>query len=308
MILVAVLAQNQQEFLMFAMFSTPIVHARILARVALAGLVIASLPAFQARAETGPLVAGADVGNAPYIIAKPDGTYDGFDVERLAEIARRIGRPGYQLIDQQWSGIFAGLNAKRFEFIMASTVITRERAESVLFTEGDHENDYRFLILKSSAPITKLEDLKGKVIAVNQGNTYDKWVTDRAEQYGWKVERYAKNEDAVQAVLAKRAYANLASTGATAWTASKNPRLVGSLVIESGQNKGMVFRKDDAALRNQIEEALECMKLDGTMARLQAKWLGVEAGPNSAARQVKPGYGEPGMPGYDPTEHTPKCS
>ena len=274
---------------MFALCCTPIVRARILARVALAALVIASLSVVQTRAETGPLVAGADVGNAPYIIAKPDGTYDGFDVERLAELARRIGRPGYQLVDQQWSGIFAGLNAKRFEFIMASTVITPERAESVLFTEGDHENDYRFLILKSSAPITKLEDLKGKVIAVNQGNTYDKWVTDRAEQYGWKVERYAKNEDAVQAVLAKRAYANLASTGATAWTASKNPRLVGSLVIESGQNKGMVFRKDDAALRNQIEVALECMKLDGTIARLQAKWLGVEAGPNAVARQVKPG-------------------
>lgn len=293
---------------MFALRSTLRSSATLLTRFSLAGLILGGLCALQARAETGPLVAGADVGNAPYIIAKPNGTYDGFDVERLAEIARRIGRPGYKLVDQQWSGIFAGLNAKRFEFIMASTVITRERAESVLFTEGDHENDYRFLILKASPPITKLEDLKGKVIAVNQGNTYDKWVTDRAEQYGWKVERYAKNEDAVQAVLAKRAYANLASTGATAWTASKNPRLAGSLVIESGQTKGMVFRKDDAALRNQIEEALECMKLDGTIARLQAKWLGVEAGPNSAARQVRPGFGEPGMPGYDPTVHTPKCS
>ena len=259
-------------------------------------------------AQPGPLVAGADVGNAPYIIAKPDGSYDGFDVERLELLAKRIGRSGYKLIDQQWSGIFAGLNAKKFEFIMASTVITKERAETVLFTEGDHENDYRFLVHKSAPDIKSLEDLRGKVIAVNQGNTYDKWVSERAQEYGWTVSRFAKNEDAVQAVLAKRAYANLASAGATDWTAKKNPLLKPSLIISSGQTKGMVFRKDDVALRNQIENALECMKLDGTIARLQKKWLGIDAEPGSAAVTVKPGYGEPGMPGYESTEHTPVCS
>jgi len=247
------------------------------------------------------------VGNAPYIIARPDGTYEGFDVDRLAEIARRLGRPGYKLVDQQWSGIFAGLNAKRFDFIMASTVITRERSEAVLFTEGDHSNDYRFLVRKGEPQITSLEDLRGKVIAVNQGNVYDRWVSERAEKYGWKIERYAKNEDAVQAVLAKRADANLASAGATVWTATKNPRLVASLVIDSGQTKGIAFRKDDVALRNRIEEIIECMKLDGTIARLQEKWLAVEASADSPARQVRPGYGEPGMAGYDPAPHTPQC-
>jgi polar amino acid transport system substrate-binding protein len=262
----------------------------------------------QAGTSDGPLIVGADVGNAPYIIARPDGTYDGFDVERLAEIAKRLGRPGYKLIDQQWSGIFAGLNAKRFDFIMASTVITRERSESVLFTEGDHNNDYRFLVRKASPEIKSMEDLRGKTIAVNQGNVYDQWVTERAAKYDLKIERYAKNEDAVQAVLSRRADANLASTGATAWTAMKNPQLVGSLVIETGQTKGMVFRKDDVALRNQIENIVECMKLDGTIARLQKKWLGVDATPNSSAMQVRAGYGEPDMGGYDPTPHTPKCN
>ena len=278
-------------------------HQRFwLACLAFAGLTGVCLAA------KGPLVAGADVGNAPYIIAKPDGTYDGFDVERLALLAQRLGRPGYTLVDQQWAGIFAGLNSKKFEFIMASTVITKERAETVLFTEGDHENDYRFLVHKSAPDIKSLEDLRGKVIAVNQGNTYDKWVSERAQEYNWTVARFAKNEDAIQAVLAKRAYANLASTGATDWTAKKITQLKPSLIIASGQTKGMVFRKDDTELRNEIENALECLKLDGSIARLQKKWLGVEAVAGSAALTVQPGYGEPGMPGYDPTVHTPVCN
>jgi polar amino acid transport system substrate-binding protein len=258
-------------------------------------------------AQEGPLVGGADVGNAPYIMQKPDGTYEGFDVDRLAEIARRLGRPGYKLVDQQWSGIFAGLNAKRFDLIMASTVITKERAESVLFTEGDHGNDYRFLTASSAPEVKSLDDLRGKVIAVNQGNVYDRYLAEREAQYGWKIERYAKNEDAVQAVLGGRAFANLASAGSTAWTALKNPRLKASLVIDSGQTKGMVFRKDDAELRNKVEAVLECMKLDGTIAKLHAKWLGFEPDKNSRAYAVKAGWGEPDLPGYDPTPHTPNC-
>lgn len=259
-------------------------------------------------AQEGPLVGGADVGNAPYIMQKPDGTYEGFDVDRLAEIARRLGRPGFKLVDQQWSGIFAGLNAKRFDLIMASTVITKERSEAVLFTEGDHGNDYRFLVGADAPEVKTLDDLRGKVIAVNQGNVYDKWLAEREAQYGWKIERYAKNEDAVQAVLGGRAFANLASAGATVWTASKNPRLKASLVIDSGQTKGMAFRKDDAELRNKVEMAVECMKKDGTMAKLHAKWLGFDPPKESSAYKIAAGWGEPGMPGYDPTPHELKCN
>lgn len=260
------------------------------------------------QAAESPLVAGGDVGNAPYIIKNPDGTYDGFDVQMLKEIARRLGRPGYQLVDQQWSGIFAGLDARRFEFIMASTVMTEKRAEAMLFTEATHDNDYRFLSLKSGPEIKSLDDLRGKRIAVNQGNVYDQWLTERADEYKWEVARYAKNSDAVQAVLAKRADANLASAGATTWTAVKNPMLKGGLVINSGQTKGLAFRLDDTELRNKVEDAIECMKLDGTIAALQEKWLGVEAGPDSITRNVQAGYGEPGLPGYDPTPHTPDCA
>lgn len=280
---------------------------RLFVASALGLLAVASVtaPAFS---QDGPLVGGADVGNAPYIMQKPDGTYEGFDVDRLAEIARRIGRPGYELVDQQWSGIFAGLNAEKFDLIMASTVITEERANNVLFTEGDHGNDYRFLTLDSAPEVKSLEDLRGKVIAVNQGNVYDQWLAAREDEFDWKIERYAKNDDAVQAVLAGRAFANLASNGATVWTASKSPRLKASLVIDSGRTKGMAFRKDDVELRNKVEEAVECMKLDGTIAKLHEKWLGGKPPEGSSSYTVRVGYGEPGLPGYDATPHEPKCN
>jgi polar amino acid transport system substrate-binding protein len=61
------------------------------------------------------------------------------------------------------------------------------------------------------------------------------------------------------------------------------------------------------ALRNEMQDVLDCMKKDGTIAKMSEKWFGRKPGPDSLERMVTPGYGVPGMPGYDPTPHPLKC-
>ena len=56
-----------------------------------------------------------------------------------------------------------------------------------------------------------------------------------------------------------------------------------------------------------VEEALECLKLDGTIAALSEKWFGVTPAAGSAAVTVYDGYGVPGREGHDPSAHTPNC-
>ena len=70
---------------------------------------------------SGPLLVAADGRFAPHAMARPDGSAEGFNVDLAAEIADRLGRPGYEIVDQEFSGVFAGLNAGRFEFIVAPT-------------------------------------------------------------------------------------------------------------------------------------------------------------------------------------------
>ena len=43
------------------------------------------------------------------------------------------------------------------------------------------------------------------------------------------------------------------------------------------------------------------------MTKLYEKWFDVTPAPGSAAVTVYPGYGVPGMPGYQDIKHTPKC-
>ena len=60
-------------------------------------------------------------------------------------------------------------------------------------------------------------------------------------------------------------------------------------------------------MKGGLENALECMKLDGALSKLYVKWFGVDPEPGSSTVTVYPGYGVPGMPGYDPTPHKPQC-
>ena len=150
--------------------------------------------------------------------------------------------------------------------------------------------------------------LKDKVIAVNNGSAYDAWATrERRRRYGFEVQRYGKNADAIQAVLTRRAYANLAAHSVVSWAARKNPLVKTSYTIRSGRAFAMAFRKEDAAYRNQVEEILECMKRDGTLARIHQKWIGEAPAEGSAAATIFDGYGIRDLDGFDPTPHELTC-
>lgn len=254
-----------------------------------------------------PLTVGLDATFAPHAMPKMGGGVEGFNVDMANEIGRRLGRP-MNIVAQEWSGLIPGLQAKRFDFMVAPTTVTAERAKSLLFTEGYLNTDYQFVVRKDAPDIAKPEDLKGKTIAVNRGSIYDTWARQNTDKYGFQVESFNTTSDAVQAVLAGRAFANLAGNTAVAWAAKKNPDLKLSYTVSTGNVFAIPFRKDDVEMRNRVEEVLECMKRDGFFAKLSEKWFGVTPQPGAAAVTVFPGYGTPGFEGYDPKPHTPKCS
>jgi polar amino acid transport system substrate-binding protein len=65
--------------------------------------------------------------------------------------------------------------------------------------------------------------------------------------------------------------------------------------------------KNNPKLRAELQDALDCMKKDGTMAKLYEKWFSKKPDADDLSVVITPGYGVPGMPGYDPTPHELKC-
>jgi polar amino acid transport system substrate-binding protein len=273
------------------------------------GLVVLLAAAPAASQADKPITVGLDGTFAPHAMPKvggKPGEVEGFNVDLANEIARRLKRP-INIVAQEFSGLIPALNAGRFDWLAAPTTVTPERLKNLLFTEGYLNTYYQLVLKKSSPDIAKLEDMKGKKITVNKGSAYDKWADLNKEKYGFEVLAFPTQTDAVQAVMAGRADANLGGNTVVAWAAKQNPTLKLGAKIDQGLVWAAPFRKDDVAGRNQVENAMECMKLDGTIAKLHEKWFGTKPEPGSAAVTIYKGYGVPDTESYDPTEHKPQC-
>jgi len=224
----------------------------------------------------------------------------------INEVGKRIGRPSVEIVDVNFSGLFAALFSKRIEFTVNPLNVTAERAERMLYSEPFFATGNGFLV-RAADEMKGFEDLKGKQLAVNRGTISDTWATANAEKYGFEVQRYDTFPDSVQAVITKRAFTALNEIPTTVFAASKNKAIKVGFKDFNGRNFAYAFRLEDAAYRNKVEEAIECMKLDGTLFKLHEKWYGSAPDQGSALEAVYYGYGAPGFKGFEPTAHVPKC-
>ncbi|WP_459614835.1 transporter substrate-binding domain-containing protein [Bordetella sp. 2513F-2] len=253
-----------------------------------------------------PLVTGVDATFAPHAMPKLGGGLDGFNIELGHALARKLGTT-IEIEGTEYAALIPGLNAGKYDFVLAPTTVTAERAKALLFSEGYLNTDYTFVVARKSPDIGSLEDLKGKTLAVNKGSAYENWARDNMARYGFKYDVYATNADAIQAVQSGRADANLAGNTVSAWAAKQNPAVRTTYTVSTGLVWALAFRHDDKAGRDRVSNALKCLKQDGTVAKLAQKWFSFTPGPDSAAVKVAPGQGVPDMPGYDPTPVTPSC-
>ena len=281
--------------MMYRRFTVSLAAAMLLAGSALAQT---SLP---------PLRTGVDGTFAPHAMPKLGGGVEGFQIDLFTEIARRMKRE-ITIDSVSFSTLIPGMLSGRYDFIAAPTTVTKERAESMLFTAGYLWTAYQFGIKKGSAPIKDWSDLKGKVVSVNKGTPYETLSKAEGEKHGFTVQAYDTQPDATQAVLSGRAYATLGGNTTIVYAASKNPQFAADLELTTTRaHWAAPFPKTSVALRNQVQDVMSCMKRDGTIAKMSEKWFGKVPGPDSLERVITPGYGVPGMPGYDATPHELKC-
>jgi polar amino acid transport system substrate-binding protein len=271
-----------------------------------AAILLCASPAL-AQDKLPPLRTGVDGTFAPHAFPKLGGGTQGFQIDLFTEVAKRLHRD-ITIDSVSFSTLIPGMQSGRYDFIAAPTTVTKERAEQMLFTSGYLWTAYQFGIKKGTPPIKGWEDLKGKAVAVNKGTPYETLSQKKAKEIGFEVQAYDTQPDATQAVLSGRAYATLGGNTVIVYTAQQTPQFVADLELkETRAHWAAPTRKDNVKLRNQLQDAMDCMKKEGRIAALYEKWFKKKPAADDLAVVITPGYGVPGMPGYDPTPHELHC-
>lgn len=254
-----------------------------------------------------PLKTGVDGTFAPHAFPKLGGGTQGFNIDLFTEVAKRMHRD-ITIDAVSFSTLIPGMESGRYDFVAAPVTVTKERAENMLFTAGYLWTSFQFGIKKGSAPLKSWADLKGKAVAVNKGTPYETLSKKMAQEIGFEVQAYDTQPDAIQAVLSGRAYATLVGNTSVLYAASKNPQFVADLELtDTRAHWAAPVPKSNPKLRAQLQDAIDCMKKDGSLVKLSEKWFGRTPPPDALERTITPGYGVPGMPGYDPTPHELHC-
>ena len=278
-------------------------HLSLIAAVALG--VSAALPAWAQDAE-GPLQAGVAAGSPPFVIQPERGPLTGFSIELFRAVAGRLKRQ--ILFTAAPEAELAGdLQKKQFDLLPGPIDATPEAAAEMLFSEGYVASEYKFGA-RSDQPIARLEDLRGRKLAVLIGSPYAGWAERNAAKYGFTVQTHTALNELLTALTEHKADATLTGSPVIDSAAAHDHGIEPGLALPETRTQGSAaFRRRDSELRDEVEDALRCLKLDGTVARLANTWLGTTPGEEDIENLPMPGYGVPGLTGFDPKTRKIHC-
>jgi len=243
---------------------------------------------------------------APYVVRDPSGRLTGFTVELFRLIAARMQREiDFRTAPQQ--ALFDGLAAGVFTVLPGPIPATPEHAGAMLLLEGYASSEFQFAT-RAGETLLALGDLHGRRLAVRTDSLYAEWAGRNALRYGFSVVGVPSSAAAVQAVLDGRADASLSGSSIVYYMAAKTKGLAPALSLpETRVHESAAVAKSETELRDDMEDALRCLKLDGTVARLSKQWFGRDPDAEDLENLVVPGYGVPGLAGYDPKPRRTRC-
>jgi polar amino acid transport system substrate-binding protein len=229
-----------------------------------------------------PLRVGSALPDPPFELDGTDGPV-GFDPAVMQEVCRRLGRE-YVLVRyaaDDFEGIYAGLDRGDYDVVASGATITAHRRTVARFCRPCVRSGQSLVVDRRHHPeVRTVGDLAGATLGVQRGNTSEP-VAEELARTGRiaAVRRYAYRDilTALDDLEAGRVDGFMKLEPVLRWLTRDRPTLD---VVQAGitrEDIGVAVRHDDTALAGRLDEALDELRGDGTLARLGRRWLGTDA-------------------------------
>ena len=229
--------------------------------------------------EKGKFVLGLDDSFPPMGYRDEDGEIVGFDIDTAKEVCNRLG---VELVCQpiDWAAKEQELQTGNIECIWNGFTITKERLAAMTFSDP-YVNNAQVAVVRIDSGYETLSDLKGKTIGVQAGSSAEDAIDD-TEGFKESIKEVVEFKDNLTALM------DLEIGGVDAvimdlLVANDNIARSGKggifKILDEGlsnEEYGIGFRKGDVALRDAVQNALNEMAADGTLAEIAVKWFGAD--------------------------------
>lgn len=230
----------------------------------------ASGSTYQQVQESGTLTVGTEGTYRPFSYHEGN-ELTGYDIEVIEAVGEKLGVE-VEFEETQWDGIFAGLDAKRFDVIANQVSVNEQREEKYLLSTPYTVSNGVIVTKSDNTEITSFESLKGKSTAQSlTSNWYE-----TAKDAGANVQAVEGWAQAVTLLKQGRVDATI-NDKLTYLDSQKNqPDDAIKIAAESDDKSevAVAMRKDDTELHEAINKALDELRQDGTLAELSDKYFG----------------------------------
>ena len=217
----------------------------------------------------GKLTMATNATFPPYEMTTDSGDIEGIDVDTAKAIAEKLGLE-LQIDDMDFDAALLSVQQGKADIAMAGITVTDERKAVMAFSDS-YATGIQSIIVPEGSDIASPDDLAGKKIGTQRGTTGYIYCTDDFGEDS--VVAYDNGLIAVQALNNGQVDAVVIDNAPAKEYVAANPGLKVLETSYAEEDYAIGMNKDNTALVEAVNAALEELKADGTLQSIVDKYI-----------------------------------
>lgn len=215
---------------------------------------------------------GMSGGYFPFTFVRQD-ELQGFEVDVMIAVGE-VGGFEIAFETMSFSGLIGALAAGRIDTIANQITITPEREAAFAFTQAYVIDGAQVVTRKGNDAIGGVEDLRGRIVAVNLGSNFEQLLRDLPFADEIDIRTYESNIEQDTALGRVDAFVMDRVSSAQVILNSPLPLQLAGEPFSQIRN-ALPFRDDEEgrAMRDRVDAALTALKSNGALAAISQKWF-----------------------------------